>query len=78
MVLIQWVLRNISRFEIRRNSVIKTLERNYWAYRWEKVLDLTGLKSTPELEARKKKLKKLAEVIKADRNPISCSIANTR
>ncbi len=76
MVLIQWVLRNISRFEIRRNSVIKTLERNYWAYRWEKVLDLTGLKSTPELEARKKKLKRLAKMANAGRHPIPLTTAN--
>jgi hypothetical protein len=64
--------------EIRINSVIKTLERNDWAYRWEKVLELAGLEPTPELEARKNKLKKLAKMIKANQNPISGNIANTR
>ena len=63
--------------EIRRNSVISTLERNDWAYRWEKVLDLAGLKSTPKLEARKKELKKLAKMAKAERHSIHLTTANT-
>ncbi len=62
--------------EIRRNSVIRNLERNDWAYRWEKVLDLAGLESTPELEARKKKLKRLAKMANAGRHPIPLTTAN--
>jgi hypothetical protein len=63
--------------DIRRNSVIRTLEHNDWVYCWEKVLDLAGLESTPEFEARKKKLKRLATMAKTSSDETTPIAANT-
>lgn len=63
--------------DIRRNSVIRSLERNDWAYCWEKVLDLAGLESTPEFEARKKKLKRLATMANAISDETTPAMATT-
>ena len=41
---------------IRRNNMIQSLLHHDWAYRWESVLDATGLQPMPGLLARKARL----------------------
>jgi len=49
--------------EIRKNNVIQSLLRHDWAYRWKQILNIAGLKPTPELENREKRLQQMAEQI---------------
>jgi hypothetical protein len=46
--------------EISRRNAAEALLRHDWGYRWSEVLDIAGLKPTPELEARKRRLRELA------------------
>ncbi len=47
--------------EIRKKSVVQSLLRHDWVYRWRVILDMVGLKPRPALIAREERLKKLAE-----------------
>lgn len=47
--------------KIRKNSIIQSLLRHDWVYRWRAILDIVGLKPRPALIAREERLKKLAE-----------------
>jgi hypothetical protein len=49
--------------EISRRNAIEALLRHDWVYRWKKILDIAGLKPTPELEIRENRLKRMAEQI---------------
>jgi glycosyltransferase involved in cell wall biosynthesis len=46
--------------EIRRNSVVQSLLRHDWVYRWRTILDMVGLEPKPALIDRENHLKKLA------------------
>ena len=46
--------------EIRKNSVVQSLLRHDWVYRWRAILDMVGLEPRPALIAREERLKKLA------------------
>jgi hypothetical protein len=48
---------------IRKNNVVQSLMRHDWVYRWESILKIAGLESTPELLKRKKRLKDLANMV---------------
>ena len=47
--------------EISRRNATEALLRHDWVYRWEKILNIVGLKPTPELEIRENRLKQIAE-----------------
>jgi hypothetical protein len=49
--------------EIRRNNVVQSLRRHDWVYRWERILDIVGLKPMPGLLERKKRLLHLSEIV---------------
>ena len=46
--------------EISRRNAAEALRRHDWAYRWTDVLDIAGLKPAPALQARKHRLRELA------------------
>jgi Glycosyl transferases group 1 len=48
---------------IRRTNMAQALKRHDWVYRWESILKMVGLKSTPELLQRKNHLSELAEAV---------------
>jgi glycosyl transferase family 1 len=48
---------------IRRTGVLEALKRHDWVYRWEKILETVGLEPTQEMQERKGRLRKLAEVV---------------
>jgi len=48
---------------IRRTGMAQTLMRHDWVYRWERILEATGLQPMPGLSARKTRLKRLAETV---------------
>jgi hypothetical protein len=48
--------------EISRRNAAGALLRHDWAYRWSEILNIAGLKPTPELAARKRRLRELAEL----------------
>jgi hypothetical protein len=48
--------------KIRRESVMHTLLRHDWVYRWEAILQATGLQPMPNLSQRKETLRNLAEI----------------
>lgn len=50
--------------EIRKNSIVQSLLRHDWVYRWRAILDIVGLEPRPALLAREQRLKKLAEDVK--------------
>ncbi|MGJ5081011.1 glycosyltransferase family protein [Bradyrhizobium sp. HKCCYLS3013] len=47
---------------MRRTGMAQTLMRHDWVYRWETILEATGLQPMPGLAARKDRLKRLAEM----------------
>ncbi len=53
---------------IRRNSIVQSLLRHDWTYRWEEILKLAGLKPMPELLKRKERLGALAKIVEEDRS----------
>jgi hypothetical protein len=48
---------------IRRTSVVQSLMRHDWVYRWEAVLKTVGLEPTRGMSERKERLGKLAEAV---------------
>jgi hypothetical protein len=48
--------------EISRRNAAEALLRHDWSYRWKQILAIAGLKPTPQLELREKRLKELADV----------------
>ena len=48
---------------VRRNNIVQSLLRHDWVYRWEAILQIAGLESTPELLKRKKRLRMLAKIV---------------
>ena len=56
---------------IRRANVTQALLRHDWAYRWEAILQATGLAPMPELSARKERLRHLAgNILSYERHPV--------
>jgi hypothetical protein len=49
--------------EISRRNSMEALLRHDWVYRWKQILNIAGLKPTPEMEIREKRLKQMAEQI---------------
>ena len=49
--------------KIGRLNAIQALLRHDWVYRWKQVLSIAGLEPAPEMEARERALKQLAEQI---------------
>ena len=49
---------------IRRTNTEQSLLRHDWAYRWETIVTLAGLKPMPELIKRKARLAELAEMVR--------------
>lgn len=47
--------------KMRKLNVQQSLIRHDWAYRWESILNIVGVAPLPRLEARKEKLRGLAE-----------------
>src|SRR5207245_6644625 len=48
--------------EISRRNAEEALRRHDWVYRWKEILSIAGLKTTPAMEAREKRLAELAEL----------------
>ena len=48
--------------EISRRNAEEALRRHDWVYRWKEILSIAGLKPTPAMEAREKRLAELAEL----------------
>lgn len=51
--------------EISRRNAEQALRRHDWVYRWKEILGIAGLKPTPAMEAREKRLGELAELARA-------------
>ncbi|MCP4263346.1 MAG: glycosyltransferase [Planctomycetes bacterium] len=51
---------------IRKNNIVQSILRHDWAYRWNNILNIAGLKTSTALTERLEYLKKLAETIKSD------------
>lgn len=49
--------------KMRRDSMVQSLLRHDWAYRWEALLNKTGMAPLPQLLQRKKRLEQLAGVV---------------
>lgn len=49
--------------KIGRSNAIQALLRHDWVYRWKQILNIAGLEPAPEMEARERTLKRLAEQI---------------
>jgi hypothetical protein len=49
--------------EISRRNAKEALLHHDWVYRWKQILNIAGLKPTPKLEVREKRLKQMAEQI---------------
>lgn len=49
---------------ISQTNILQCLLHHDWVYRWESVLKFVGMEPLPMLEARKQKLRDLAEVVK--------------
>ena len=49
---------------IRRTNILQSLLHHDWAYRWEAVLDLVGMRPMPMLHERKARLKDLSEIVR--------------
>jgi len=52
--------------EIRRNNVLQSLRKHDWAYRWEKILNVVGLKHMPGLLERKNRLIDLSKIVDSE------------
>ena len=48
---------------IRRTNVLQCLNNHDWVYRWESLLNVVGMQPLPMLQARKRKLHDLAELV---------------
>jgi Glycosyl transferases group 1 len=49
-------------WETSRRNAVEALLRHDWSYRWKQILAIAGLRPTPQLELREKRLKELADV----------------
>ena len=49
--------------KIRRTGIVQSLLRHDWVYRWEKILEVAGLEPMQGTIERKKRLRKLADVV---------------
>jgi hypothetical protein len=49
--------------KIRRTGMVQSLLRHDWVYRWEKILEVAGLEPMQGAIDRKKRLRKLADVV---------------
>lgn len=49
--------------EARRNNVMRSLLQHDWVYRWERILNMVGLKPMQQLLERKRRLRELSEVV---------------
>ena len=49
--------------KIRRTGIVQSLLRHDWVYRWEKILEVAGLEPMQGAIERKKRLRKLADVV---------------
>jgi len=56
--------------EISRRNAMEALLRLDWVYRWKQILEIAGLKPTPAMDTREKRLKQLAGYAKFDGNII--------
>jgi len=54
--------------EISRRNAEEALRRHDWVYRWKEILSIAGLKPTPAMEAREKRLAELAELAREERS----------
>jgi hypothetical protein len=52
--------------EARKNNIVQSLLRHDWAYRWNTILNIAGLKPSAALTDRLEYLTNLAEEIKSD------------
>lgn len=50
---------------IRKDNITNSLLRHDWVYRWETILQIVGLETTPRIQARKAVLEKLAYTVNA-------------
>lgn len=48
---------------ISRTNIIQCLLHHDWVYRWEALLNIIGMPALPMLQARKRKLKQLSEIV---------------
>jgi hypothetical protein len=64
--------------DIGRHNATEALLRHDWVYRWEKILEIVGLKPTPALLARKARLLELAKMGADERNGRSPARHTTR
>jgi hypothetical protein len=51
---------------VRKNSIVQSLLRHDWAYRWKAILEIAGLEPQDALAEREERLAKLAQEIKSD------------
>lgn len=49
--------------KIRKDNITNSLLRHDWIYRWERILETVGLETTPQIQARKAALQKLAQLV---------------
>ena len=63
--------------KIRRTGIVQSLLRHDWVYRWEKILEVAGLEPMQGAIERKKRLRKLADVVSGTkREPAEQLICN--
>ncbi len=65
-LLAQWDAQPQRLARIRKNSVVQSLLRHDWAYRWRTILEALGLKPRPALLEREKRLRVLAEQVERE------------
>ena len=62
--LIKYLDKDPARLErIRKTSIVQSLLRHDWVYRWKDILKLLGMEERPQLLARENKLKELARIV---------------
>lgn len=61
--------------KIRQTNITQCLLNHDWAYRWESVLSLVGMRPLPMLQRRKKALKALATTVEEDSLEQQSSVA---
>lgn len=55
--------------EISCRNAEEALRRHDWVYRWREILGIAGLRPTPAMEAREKRLRELAELAREGNGP---------
>jgi hypothetical protein len=61
---------------IRKNSVVQSLMRHDWVYRWRAILENAGLEPRPALVEREQRLKQLSEIVQNANIQLSPHTAN--